>query len=286
MNNASAADVKRLRDRTGAGILDCKKALEQANGDLAEATSILRLKGASDVIRRAARSASNGLVTAQLTGTDSGVLVELNCETDFVAKTGLFQQAAGEIARTALGGQITSRLALLSAEVAPGRTVEELIDTAGATLKENLRLGRYAHFEGGFVASYEHRSAIALPPALGVLIQLDNADKDLAREVFHQIAAMRPLYVTREQIPPDIVAKERSMAEQMARVEGRSERVIPEIASGQLNAFFKNVVLLDQPFIRDSKKTIRQVLSGTGATVRRFARFQIGEDGDTCTFNR
>src|SRR5689334_25405588 len=173
MANFTAADVKRLREQTGAGMMDCKNALDEADGDIEAAIELLRLKGAKDVNKRATRTAANGLVAAELDGTQAGVLVELNCETDFVAKTDLFQQTAAEIARTAISAKVSDRPALLAADARTGTTVEQLIDEASASLKEKLELGRFVRFEGGYVASYLHRSDAALPPTLGVLIQLD-----------------------------------------------------------------------------------------------------------------
>src|SRR6201999_2766801 len=166
MANFTAADVKRLREQTGAGMMDCKNALDEADGDIEAAIELLRLKGAKDVGKRATRTAANGLVTAELDGTSAGVLVELNCETDFVAKTDLFQQVAGQIVAAASKAKAADRLTLLSTEVRPGTTVEQLIEESGASLKEKLELGRYTRFEGGYVASYLHRSDAALPPTL------------------------------------------------------------------------------------------------------------------------
>jgi elongation factor Ts len=277
MANFTAADVKRLRDQTGAGMMDCKKALEEANGDIEAAVEVLRLKGAKDVSKRATRTAANGLVTAELQGTDTGVLVELNCETDFVAKTDLFQQVAGEIAQAALASGAVDRLALLSAEIQPGRTVEQAIEEAGASLKEKLELGRFARFEGGYVASYLHRSDAALPPTLGVLVQIDRPEPEVARDLAQQVAAMRPLYTTRDDVPAEVVEKERRIAEQITREEGKPEQAVPKIVEGRVNAFLKDVVLVEQPFVKDPKKTIKQVLADSGVTVEGFARFQVGQ---------
>ena len=220
MANFTAADVKRLREQTGAGMMDCKNALDEADGDIEAAIELLRLKGAKDVNKRATRTAANGLVVADLDGTQAGVLVELNCETDFVAKTDLFQQTAAEIAKTAISAKVSDRLALLAAEARPGTTVEQLIDEASASLKEKLELGRFARFEGGYVASYLHRSDAALPPTLGVLIQLDKDNAEVAKDLAQQVAAMRPLYTTRDEVPADVVEKERRIAEQITRDEG------------------------------------------------------------------
>ncbi len=277
MANFTAADVKRLRDQTGAGMMDCKRALEEADGDIESAIELLRLKGAKDAGKRAARTAANGLVVAEVSGHTAGVLVELNCETDFVAKTALFQQVAGEIAKAALARGAADRLALLSTEVRPGQTAEQAIEEASASLKEKLELGRFARFEGGYVTSYLHRSDAALPPTLGVLIQIEQDNADVARDLAQQVAAMRPLYTTRDDVPADEVEKERRIAEQITREEGRPEQAIPRIVEGRLNSFFKDVVLTEQPFVKEQKKTIKQVLAESGVTVRGFARFQVGQ---------
>jgi elongation factor Ts len=277
MANFTAADVKRLREQTGAGMMDCKNALDEADGDIEAAIELLRLKGAKDVNKRATRTAANGLVVAELDGTSAGVLIELNCETDFVAKTDLFQQTAKQIADAAIGAKVADRLTLLTTQARPGVTVEQLIDEAGASLKEKLELGRFARFEGGYVASYLHRSDAALPPTLGVLIQLDKDNAEVAKDLAQQVAAMRPLYTTRDQVPADVVEKERRIAEQITRDEGKPEQAIGKIVDGRLNAYFKDVVLTEQAFVKDQKTAIKQVLAQNGVAVTGFARFQVGQ---------
>jgi len=281
MANYTAADVKRLREQTGAGMMDCKNALVEANGDFDAAIEALRIKGAKDVGKRAQRTAAQGLVTAALDGTSAGVLVELNCETDFVAKTDQFQQVAADIAAAALNAGADDRLAVLGLEVRPGQTTQELIEEAGATLKEKLELGRYARFDGGYVTSYLHKTDPALPPTIGVLVQLDEAGAGIAQEVALQIGALRPQYVTREQVPDDVLANERRIAEQVTREEGKPEQAIPKIVEGRLNAFLKDVVLVEQLSVREEhkKKTVKQLLAEQGASVKGFARFQIGQAG-------
>ncbi len=279
MANFTAADVKRLREQTAAGMLDCKKALEEADGDFDAAVEILRLKGVKDVGKRAGRTAANGLVTAELDGTEAGVLVELNCETDFVAKTEVFQAVAAQIATTALAQRPADRLALLGLEIRPGTTVQQHIDEASASLKEKLELGRYALMEGGYIVTYLHKSDPQLPPTVGVLVQLDNESAEAGKDVAHQVAAMRPQYVTRDQVPSDVVEKERAIMEQITRDEGKPEQAVGKIVEGRLNAFFKDIVLTEQPFVRDPKKTIKQILAEQGVTVRAFARFQVGQAG-------
>jgi elongation factor Ts len=277
MANFSAADVKRLREQTGAGMLDCKNALQEADGDLNAAIEILRLKGVKDAGKRAARTAGNGLVTAELDGNSAGVLVELNCETDFVAKNEQFQVLAGKIAEAALANKVADRLALLTTEAGQGKTVEQLIEEASSSIKEKIELGRYARFEGGYVSSYLHRSDRDLPPTLGVLVQLDKPSESVARDLAQQIAAMRPQYVTRDEVPAEVTEKERRIAEQITREEGKPEQAIPKIVEGRVGAFYKDVVLTEQAFVKEPKQSVAQVLKADGVTVRGFARFQVGQ---------
>jgi elongation factor Ts len=277
MVNVTTADVKRLRELTGAGMLDCKNALQEAEGDVGKAVEILRLKGAKDVTKRAERVAANGLIAAHVEGTSSAVLLELNCETDFVAKNESFQEVAAEILAAATATKAADRLALLSAEVAPGTTVQQRIEQASASIKEKLELGRFARLEGGYIAKYLHKSDPSLPPAVGVLLQLDVADAQLATDLAQQVAAMRPSYVSRDDVPAEVLDKERRIAEQITRDEGKPEQAIPKIVEGRLNSFFKDVVLLEQPYVKDQKRTVKQRVAESGATVLGFVRFRIGE---------
>jgi elongation factor Ts len=284
MANYTAADVKRLREQTGAGMMDCKNALVEAEGDFDAAIEALRLKGVKDAGKRAQRTAGNGLITARLDGNAAGVLLELNCETDFVAKTDLFQQVAADIAVAALAAGPAAagdRLAVLGLEVRPGQNTQALIEEAGAALKEKLELGRYARFDGGYITSYLHKSSPDLPPTRGVLVQLDKADPEIAQEVAFQVAATEPTYVTRDLVPEDVLANERRIAEQITRDEGKPEQAIPKIVEGRLNAFVKEIVLVEQNSVRDEhkKKTVGQLLAEHGAHVTGFARFKIGQAG-------
>ncbi len=279
MANYTAADVKRLREQTGAGMLDCKNALVDAEGDYEAAVEALRLKGAKDVTKRAQRTAAQGLVTARLDSTSAGVLLELNCETDFVAKTDKFQEVAADIAAAALASGATDRLAVLGLEVRPGQSTQELIEEAGAALKEKLELGRYARFEGGYVASYLHKSDPGLPPTMGVLVRFDTGGPAVAQDITFQIAAMRPQYVTRDQVPDEVVANERRIAEQITRDEGKPEQAVPKIVEGRVNSFLKDIVLVEQESVRHPKKSVKQLLAENGASVAEFVRFQIGQAG-------
>jgi len=277
MANISAADVKRLREQTGAGMMDCKNALAEADGDFELAIENLRKKGVKDAGKRADRTAGNGLVTAELDGTSAGVLVELNCETDFVAKNEQFQELAAKIAKAALANKVADRLALLTTEAADGKSVELLIEEASASIKEKIELGRYARLDGGYVTTYLHRSDRDLPPTLGVLVQLDAANEAVAKDLAQQIAATPAQYVTRDEVPTDLVEKERRIAEEITREEGKPEQAIPKIVDGRVNAFFKDIVLTEQASVKDPKQSIKSVLAAGGVNVQAFARFRVGQ---------
>jgi elongation factor Ts len=277
MANFTAADVKRLRDLTGSGMMACKKALEEAEGDFDRAVELLRLKGAKDVGKRAERIAANGLVAAHFDGSGNGTVIELNCETDFVAKNEQFIELADRIATFVGGSDFADVPALLGSEIEPGTTVQQLIDGASAKIGEKVELRRFAHFTDGFVASYLHKSDPSLPPTTGVLVELDTENAEVAKDVAQQIAAMSPRYLSIEDVPADVVAKERALAEEMTREEGKPEQAIPKIVDGRVKSYFKDFVLLEQPFVKDPKKTIAKVLEEAGVRVKRFARFKVGQ---------
>jgi elongation factor Ts len=271
MANISAADVKKLRDSTGAGMMAAKKALQEAEGDFDKAVEVLRIKGETKAKERGAeRTAGNGLVVAA-----EGALVELRCETDFVAKNEQFQQLAADIVAHAAASKTTDRDKLLSETLADGRTVAENIDAAAAVIGEKLELGRVAVFDGT-VASYMHRRSADLPPQVGVLVEFDGGDLATARAVAMQIAAMRPRFVSRDEVPADVIENERRIAEATTREEGKPEAALPKIVDGRVNGFVKEVALLEQPSVQDSKKSVKQVVEAAGLTVRRFARFEVG----------
>jgi len=275
---ADAKTVMELRDRTGAGVMDCKAALQASDGNLDTAVEFLRKKGLADAKKRENRDAKDGLVHAYIhAGAKLGVLVEVNCETDFVAKNVQFQELAAKIAKTALASKVTDRLALLSASVEGGKTVEQLIEDASAAIKEKLELGRFARFEGGYVLSYLHKSDRDLPPTLGVLVQLDKENEEVAKDLAQQVAAMRPQYTTRDEVPADVVEKERRIFEQITRDEGKPEAAVPKIVEGRLGGFYRDVVLTEQAFVKDNKQSIAQVLKAAGVGVKGFARFQVGQ---------
>jgi len=266
----TAADVKKLRDQTGAGMMDAKKALTEADGDFDKAVEVLRVKGQDKMKKRGEeRTAASGLVANA-----GGALVELNSETDFVAKNDEFVAIAQEIAQAADEARAGDAEALRAVKLGDS-TVGEVVEGLAVKIGEKIELGRVAYFEGP-VVTYMHRRAADLPPAVGVLVEYDGASEDAARGAAMQIAAMRPTYVSRDEVPADIVEKERAIAEATAREEGKPEQALPKIVEGRLNGFFKEVALLDQPSVQESKKSVKAVLDEAGVTVKRFARFEVG----------
>jgi elongation factor Ts len=270
MANYTMADVKRLRDLTGSGMMDVKKSLEESDGDFDKAIELLRIKGAKDVGKRAERTTANGLIAA-----DGGILVELSCETDFVAKNEEFQQLAARIVEVAKELRPANQKSLLDARLGD-TTVSDAIAALSAKIGEKLELRRLEVFDGD-VTTYLHRRSSDLPPAVGVLVEFTGGNEEAARNVAMHIAAMKPKYVTRDEVPEDIVANERRIAEQTAREEGKPEQALPKIVEGRVNGFFKDVVLVDQPSVQESKKSVKAVLDEAGVTVTRFARFEVGQ---------
>ncbi|MGD9954690.1 MAG: translation elongation factor Ts [Candidatus Nanopelagicales bacterium] len=269
MADVTAADVKKLRDLTGAGMMECKKALVENDGDFEKAAEALRVKGAAKAAARGAeRDASNGLVV-----TKDGALVELRAETDFVAKNADFQALAEKVVTKAAEIKADSTEALAAAEL-DGRTVAETITDLAATIGEKLELGRVAYLDGT-VAAYMHKRAADLPAQVGVLVAYEGSE-EAARAAAMQIAAMRASYLTRDEVPADIVETERRVAEAKAKEEGKPEAALPKIIEGRVNSYFKDNVLLEQESVVEAKKSVKDVLDAAGTTISRFVRFEIG----------
>ena len=270
MANYTAADVKRLRELTGSGMMDCKNALAETDGDFDKAVEALRIKGAKDVGKRAERATAEGLVAAK-----GGALIELNSETDFVAKNAEFQALAEKVVDAALAAKATDVDSLKAAKIGD-KTVEETIAELSAKIGEKLELRRVQFFDGN-VETYLHKRAADLPPAVGVLVEFTGSDQDAAHAVALQIAALKAKYLTRDEVPADLVAAEKRVAEETAKAEGKPEAALPKIIEGRVNGFFKDVVLLEQPSVSDNKKTVKALLDEAGVTVTRFVRFEVGQ---------
>jgi elongation factor Ts len=276
MANYTAADIKALRERTGAGMLDVKKALDEADGDSTKALEIIRVKGLKGVSKREGRSASDGLVAAHISEDGStGVLIELNSETDFVAKNTTFVALADKVLGAAVAAGTDDVGAILASDL-DGRTVQETIDETAATLGEKVVLRRVARLEADVVSVYLHKVNKDLPPQVGVLVGTDAAGAGVARDVAMHVAAYSPTYLTRDDVPAETVESERRIAEETSRNEGKPEAALPKIVEGRLNGFFKESVLVDQAFAKDPKKTVGGVLAEVGGTATGFARFRVG----------
>jgi elongation factor Ts len=275
MANFTAADIKALREQTAAGMLDVKKALEEADGDMAKAAEILRVKGLKGVTKREGRSASNGLLAAHAAD-GVGVLVEVNCETDFVAKGERFVALADQVLAQAVATSAGDAATLLASTLPDGRSVQALLDEGNATIGEKIEVRRVARVEGERVVSYLHRTSKDLPPQIGVLVATTGGDETVARDVAMHVAAFSPTVLSREDVPAETVAEERRLAEATSREEGKPEAALPRIVEGRVNAYFKENVLLEQPFAKDPKKSVGRVLEEAGAQVSGFARLRVG----------
>lgn len=272
----TADDVKRLREVTAAGMLDCKKALDESGGDFDKAIEIIRVKGLKGVTKREGRATSNGLVAAKSSGS-TAVMLELNCETDFVAKGDRFQAVAEELVSHLFASKQGDLSAFVGSNLPSGKSVQALIDEANATLGEKIELRRIAVIDGSANALYLHRTSPDLPPQVGVLVALSKESAEVGKDVAQHIAAFAPKYLNREAIPSDVLDNERRLAEETARNEGKPDAAIAKIADGRVTGFVKEVALLEQGFAKDQKKSVQQVLTEAGTTVSAFHRFRVGQ---------
>jgi len=278
MANYTVADIQALRERTGAGMLDVKKALDEAEGDLDKAVDILRVKGLKGVTKREGRSASEGLVASHIAdgeGGQVGTLIELNSETDFVAKNDKFVTLANEVLAAVVAADAADLEAALAAPL-EGKTVKDVIDENAGVLGEKVVLRRVARVTAPVVVEYLHKTNKDLPAQVGVLVGSDAKAADVARDVAMHIAAYSPLYLTRDEVPADVVANERRVAEETARNEGKPEAALAKIVEGRMNGYFKENVLPEQAFAKDPKTTVGKVVEATGGEVTAFVRFRVG----------
>jgi elongation factor Ts len=311
MAEISAQLVKQLRERTGAGMMDCKRALVESNGDLGEAEIILRKKGIASASKKESRSAKQGLVSAFLSADAKlGVLVEVNCESDFVARTEDFQTMAADIAAHIAAlkpkhvrledvteeerANIAAHETLYEQKFAKdGNTVGEMVKTKIAKLGENIVVSRFTIFEvsgNGVIGHYIHTGA-----QIGVLLEVNTAKADvhgkdefkaLVHDLALQIAAAHPQVVSRDQLPADLVAKELDIQRDRVRAEGKPEKMLDKIAEGRMSKFYEEVCLLEQPFIRENTITVTDLIKtaaskiGDTITVARFVRYKVGDTGD------
>jgi elongation factor Ts len=273
MANFSAADVKRLRELTGAGMMDCKRALDESDGDFDRAVEFLRIKGAKDIGKRAERTTANGLVAAA-----GGALIELDCETDFVAKNEEFQQLAERVVNAAASLDADAGVETVLAAPLGSGTVADAVNAMSVKLGEKVELRRVVKYDGTTTV-YLHKRSADLPPAIGVLVRYTGDGEgaaEAARGAAMQIASLKARYVTRDEVPQDLVESERRVAEATAREEGKPEAALSRIVEGRLSGFFKDTVLTEQSSVLDSKKTVGALLGQAGVTVTAFSRFEVG----------
>ncbi len=274
MANYTAADVKALRERSGAGMMDCKGALDEADGNVDKALEFLRLKGLKGVTKREGRTTSNGLVIARVDG-GTGYLIELACETDFVAKADKFV-ALGEAIGDAIVAANADTVEKALAAPLNGKTVGDAITDEAAIIGEKVELRRVAVVKDAAVDAYLHRTSRDLPPQVGVLVAYSGSDAETAHDVAVHIAAFSPSVLNRDEIDSATVETERRIAEETARTEGKPEAALPKIIEGRVNGFFKENVLLEQDFAKDNKQSVGKVLENAGVTVSSFVRFRVG----------
>jgi elongation factor Ts len=282
--DVSAADIAALRKQTGAGMLDCKKALEESSGDLDAAKDWLRTKGLAGANKRAGRAADNGAIDVAVDGT-SAALVELTCETDFVAKGADFTGMIGDLVNQVLEATADG-LADQPFIGDASQTVGEAVTQLGSKLGEKVELGRVVRYDSpdGILDGYKHlqndRGTVGVIVELGGVSATDPKAREVAHDIALHIASAAPRYAMRADVPAEVVDKERAVLEELTRNEGKPEQAIPKIIEGRLNGFYKDNVLLEQGFVKEPKVTVKSLVDSLGgdAEVRRFARVKIGEE--------
>ena len=274
MANYTAADVKALREKSGAGMMDCKGALDEANGDIEKAFELLRLKGLKGVSKREGRTTSNGLVVARVAG-GKGTLIELACETDFVAKAENFVALADQVADAVVAAGAETVEAGLTADLG-GQSVSDAIVDKAAIMGEKVELRKVEVVSASGIDAYLHRTSRDLPPQVGVLLGYEGSDVDTAHDIAVHIAAFSPKYLSRAEVPADVVAKEREIAAETARNEGKPEAALEKIVEGRVTGFFKETCLLDQAFAKDAKQSVAKVAEAAGLKLTGFVRMRVG----------
>lgn len=265
----SAKDVKELREKTGCGMMDCKKALTEAGGDIEKAAEILREKGLASAVKKAGRIAAEGVVAAYKEG-DVAVLLEVNCETDFVAKTEQFKSLVNDIAKIIVKEAPADVDALMAAPCEAG-TVEDMMKNAVATIGENMKIRRFARVEG-FTDTYIH-----LGGKIGVLVQTDvEPDAAAIHDVAMQIAAARPTYISKEDVDANEIAHEKEILRAQALNEGKPEKIVDKMVEGRIQKYYKEVCLLEQPFVKDDDMSVAKMIGGR-FQVLKFVRYEMGE---------
>lgn len=275
----TAALIKQVREDTGAGMLDVKKALTEADGDVARAKEIIRAKGIAAAGKREGRKAQEGTIASKVVASEAGetgYAVELNSETDFVAKTPKFVEFADEVLGYAVAAEAGTAEAVNAAPAKEG-SVEEYIKEESSTFGEHIKIGQVAKVAGEHVEIYAHKKSAEMPPSIVAMIATDKAGAAVAHEAALQISAMGAKWLTREDVPADIVESERRVATEKSLAEGKPEKIVPKIVEGRLNAFFKETVLLEQAYVKDPSKTVGDLFKEVGGNAVAFARVEVGK---------
>ena len=270
----TAALIKQVREETGAGMMDVKKALTEAEGDVARAKEIIRAKGIQAAGKREGRKAQEGTIASQVVESangQTGYAVELNSETDFVAKTPKFVEFADSVLEDAVKAEAASVDEVLAA------TVKEAVEEAAALFGEHVKVGQFAKVEGPHVEIYAHKKSAEMPPSIVAMIATDEAGAAVAHEAALQISAMGAQWLTREDVPADVVESERRVATEKSLAEGKPEKIVPKIVEGRLNAFYKENVLLEQSYVKDPSKTVGDLFKEVGGAAVAFARVEVGK---------
>ncbi len=272
MAEITAALVKELRERTGSGMMECKKALQETQGDIEAAIEHMRKTGLAKADKKAGRTAAEGLIAIRQSDT-AAVMAEVNCETDFVSKGDDFRSFAEAVAQQVLDGQPTDLEALMAADLGDGKSVDTVRRELIAKLGENINIRRFVRFEtsAGHLNSYSHGGRI------GVLVEMQGGDASLARDIAMHVAASRPICVSAEQVPAEVLEKERGIYAAQAQESGKPADIIAKMVEGRLRKYLNEVTLLGQPFVKDPDQSVEKRLKAAGAKVIRFERFELGE---------
>ncbi|MCA1980154.1 MAG: translation elongation factor Ts [Calditerrivibrio sp.] len=271
MAEISAALVKELRERTGAGMMDCKKALSEVGGDLEQAIEYLRKKGLSSAAKKAGRIAAEGIIAEYIDG-NKGVIVEVNSETDFVARNEEFVNFAKEIAANIVKNNVNTVEELLNSKFNGGDSVNDVLNTKIAKIGEKIDIRRFSRMEGGLVATYIH-----LGGKIGVIVKLDGGDQALAKDICLHIAASNPMYLDSSSVDPEFIKKEEEILTAKQKEAGKPDNIIPNIVKGQIAKYLKEICLMSQPFVRNPDMTIEQLLAEKKAKIVQYSRYQVGE---------
>ena len=275
----TAALIKQVREETGAGMMDVKKALTEADGDVARAKEIIRAKGIQAAGKREGRKAQEGTIASTVVESangQTGYAVELNSETDFVAKTPKFVEFADTVLGYAVKADADSAEALLAGAAENG-TVKEAVEEAAALFGEHVKVGQFAKITGPHVEIYAHKKSVEMPPSIVAMIATDEAGAAVAHEAALQISAMGAQWLTREDVPAEGVESERRVATEKSLAEGKPEKIVPKIVEGRLNAFYKENVLLEQAFVKDPSKSVGDLFKEVGGQALAFARVEVGK---------